>query len=172
MKKLFFSLQRRKHASKPYHYKESGLDNVFLRNGFTLHETPYGKGLSIDNLDGLHRAIGRLLICKSGRLSPQELRYLRNDLGMTQTQFARLLDSEEQNIGRYERGESPIPGPVDVLTRCFYFTRTCSKKEHNVFHAFMIALQAAETNEIEPELKMPAEIYMPKDIPWQPQRAH
>ncbi|TWP39194.1 transcriptional regulator, partial [Xylella fastidiosa subsp. fastidiosa] len=37
-----------------YHYTESGLGNVWLRNGFTVHKTPYGDGIAIDNLPSLH----------------------------------------------------------------------------------------------------------------------
>jgi putative transcriptional regulator len=30
-----------------YHYTECGLDNVYLENGFTVHKTAYGRGVSI-----------------------------------------------------------------------------------------------------------------------------
>lgn len=42
-----------------YHYTESGLLNVWLVNGYQEHETPYGRGLSIEEADELHRAICR-----------------------------------------------------------------------------------------------------------------
>ena len=45
-----------------YHYKESGLDNVYLENGFTIHKTPYGEGVSIQDTAGLHKAIGVWLV--------------------------------------------------------------------------------------------------------------
>jgi hypothetical protein len=35
-----------------YHYTESGLDNVWLANGYTVIETPYGKGVSVRDADG------------------------------------------------------------------------------------------------------------------------
>ena len=38
-----------------YHYTESGLNNVFLENGVSIHEAVYGKGVSIMDTDGLHR---------------------------------------------------------------------------------------------------------------------
>ena len=112
-------------AAEPFPYKGCGLDNIFLMNGFEHHKTAYGEGVSIANLEELHRAIGLTLIRKAGPLSAQEFRFLRSDLGLTQARFAELLNSEEQNVGRYERGEFEISGPVDKLARTVYFLITC-----------------------------------------------
>ncbi len=46
----------------PYHYVESGLDNVHLENGFHVLETIHGTAVSIEDVHGLHAAIGRCLI--------------------------------------------------------------------------------------------------------------
>lgn len=43
--------------TKSYHYLESGLPNVWLANGFTVHETDYGSGVSIDDVAELHQVI-------------------------------------------------------------------------------------------------------------------
>ena len=42
-----------------YHYTDSGLDNVVLESGYREVNTEYGNGVSIDNLDALHLAIGK-----------------------------------------------------------------------------------------------------------------
>ncbi len=34
-----------------YQYTDSGLKNVWLVNGFTKKQTPYGEAVGIDNLD-------------------------------------------------------------------------------------------------------------------------
>ncbi|TRN63619.1 transcriptional regulator, partial [Pseudomonas syringae] len=39
---------------KMYKYKGSGLDGIFLKNGYTILETPYGEGVKIEDIDGLH----------------------------------------------------------------------------------------------------------------------
>jgi len=44
-----------------YHYKECGLKNVWLVNGFEIKKTPYGKRVSITNLPGLHKLIDQLV---------------------------------------------------------------------------------------------------------------
>ena len=35
-----------------HHYRESGLSNVYLINGFRYVETPYGRSVIIEDLDG------------------------------------------------------------------------------------------------------------------------
>lgn len=119
-----FRMTGRRDAPEPYHYTGCGLDNIYLVNGFTRHSTPYGEGVSIACLDELHAAIAESLISKPGRLSPKELRFLRRQLDLTQEGFAKHLATEEQNIGRYERGTTPIPGTVDRLARIVYLLFT------------------------------------------------
>ena len=116
--KIYLSVPGRKPAPKPYRYRECGLDNVYLVNGFTYQDTPYGPGVSFHNIPGLHAAITRALVCKEDPLKPQEFRFLRNRLKLTQAEFADLIGSTRQNIGRWERGTTnDIPGPADLLAR-------------------------------------------------------
>ena len=67
-----------------YQYKESGLENVYLVNGYRHHDTPYRKGVSIDNTEGLHKAIGRWLISLPKPLNGAELRFFRLEMETTQ----------------------------------------------------------------------------------------
>ena len=60
-----------------YHYVQCGLNNVWLRSGFELQDTPYGKAVSIQNVEGLHEAIAKVLTEKPEQLSGDELRFLR-----------------------------------------------------------------------------------------------
>lgn len=104
-----------------YRYLDSGLDNVILINGFRHHETPYGKGVSIDDVEGLHEAIGRWLIALAKPLNGAEMRFLRLEMELTQRSLAGLLGSTEQNVRRWEKARtSPIPGPADRLLRAIY----------------------------------------------------
>jgi hypothetical protein len=34
---------------------------VYLENGYTFHKTPYGKGVAINDVRGLHAMIGRMI---------------------------------------------------------------------------------------------------------------
>ena len=88
--------------TKPYNYTECGLDNVFLVNGFELKD---GR-LRIDNIEGLHREIGRWLVSNKKSLSGAEIRFLRHELEMSQATVAKLLGVTEQTVLRWERKRS------------------------------------------------------------------
>jgi putative transcriptional regulator len=104
-----------------YHYTESGLDNVYLENGYTIHKTLYGDGVSIEHTDGLHRAIGRWLVDLPKPLNGAELRFLRLELELTQHRLADLVGSTEQNVRRWEKARTkPINGSADLLLRKLY----------------------------------------------------
>ena len=44
-------------SDKPYHYTESGLDTVYLLNGYEIVKSERGTGVRIQDVDGLHTAI-------------------------------------------------------------------------------------------------------------------
>jgi DNA-binding transcriptional regulator YiaG len=103
-----------------YHYKDSGLDNAWLENGYTIHDTPYGEAVSIKDVDGLHRVIAAAIIAKPGRLTAQEFRFLRIELDLAQKRLGELIGAEEQAVARWERGITPVPAMADRLLRAFY----------------------------------------------------
>jgi putative transcriptional regulator len=104
-----------------YHYTESGLDNVYLGNGYEVHETPYGKGVSIQDTEGLHRVIGAWLISLPTPLNGAELRFLRLEMDMTQKNLAGIIGTTEQSLRLWEKGrEKAIPGTADRLLRAIY----------------------------------------------------
>lgn len=104
-----------------YHYLESGLQNVWLEDGYILHHTPYGDGVSIHDTEGLHKAIGRWLISLAKPLNGAELRFLRLEMELTQKALASLLGADEQAIRRWEKSRSKaINGPADRLLRALY----------------------------------------------------
>ena len=104
-----------------HHYKESGLDNVYLENGYEAVETPYGPGLTIQNTEGLHRAIGLWLVAQPIPLNGAELRFLRMEMELTQRDLAGILGAKEQTLRIWEKGRGkPTPGPADRLLRAIY----------------------------------------------------
>ena len=104
-----------------YHYKESGLDNIYLDDGYTIHKTPYGEGVSIVNTEGLHKAIGRWLISLPKPLNGAELRFLRLEMDITQRNLAAILGTSEQTLSLWERGRNKaMPGSADRLLRALY----------------------------------------------------
>lgn len=103
-----------------YHYTESGLRNVWLANGFTFQKTAYGKGVSFQNIDGLHREIGRWLCSHSPRLKGPEFRFLRHELDLSQAALAKLLGNDAQSIALWEKGRVKVPAWADRLLRALY----------------------------------------------------
>ncbi|MBL9065544.1 MAG: hypothetical protein JNN10_04545 [Sphingopyxis sp.] len=104
-----------------YHYKESGLDNIVLENGYTIHKTPYGDGVSIQDTVGLHKAIAALIVETPCQINGAELRFLRLEMELTQKRLAEILGAEEQAVRRWEKARrKPIAGPVDRLLRALF----------------------------------------------------
>ena len=108
-------------SHKPYHYTESGLDYAYLENGFEEIDTPYGRAIEIEDMEGLHLAIGKWLLRCAKPLTGAEFRFLRHELDLSQIQLARLLGEAEQNIGRWERARSKHVNPsADRIVRGLY----------------------------------------------------
>lgn len=119
MSKVAFA-HRGKNDKKTLHYKECGLDDVYLVSGYEIEKTPYGDGLSIKDIDKLHIAIGCRLANQKKVLSGKELRFLRKQMGRTQATLGKVLGLSSQQVARYEKGESEISGPIDLLVRALF----------------------------------------------------
>jgi len=103
-----------------YHYTDGGLKNVWLVNGYEIRKTPYGEGVSINDLDGLGVAICLALAKKPSPLSGGEFRYIRS-AGLMQSQagLAKLLGNNEQAVARWEKS-GKVPRWADKLVRLLY----------------------------------------------------
>jgi len=101
-----------------YHYTEVGLPNVWLSNGFLSRKTKYGQGVSIHDMDGLHRAIARTLANKP-RLTGAEIRFLRTEMGLSQRGLGELVGVSEQAVSLWER-RGRLPKTADRLLRLIY----------------------------------------------------
>ncbi len=106
--------------NKPFQYKGCGLDDVYLHNGYEIHKTKNGRAVSIKNLDGLLSAIGRYLIRRKKLLNGKELRFLRTQMDLTQSELGRLLGYSDQQVARWEKGHSNIPSPANRMLRLLY----------------------------------------------------
>lgn len=103
-----------------FHYTGSGLSNVWLRNGYKVIETPYGEGVTIHDVEGLHRAIGLFLVGHKDYLTGEEVRFLRKEMDLPQTQLAALLKVNTDTLRGWENDRTHIPGPADELLRAYY----------------------------------------------------
>jgi len=102
---------------KLFHYTECGLSNIYLMNGYDICETPHGLAVSIKDIDGLHKAIGRFLISSKKDFSGEEIRFIRLEMLMSQSMLAFLLGVSEQSVRRWENDKINIPKPSESLLR-------------------------------------------------------
>ena len=109
-----------------YHYTGCGLDNVWLCNGYTLHEDAYGQSVSIDNLDSLHRAIGSFLADKAAPLTGAEARFLRIEMDLSQKRLGELLGRDAQTIALWEKNDGPALGAGPLLSFWCLFGILCA----------------------------------------------
>lgn len=101
-----------------YHYTICGLEYVHLVNGYTVHETEYGRGVSIEHSDDLDLAISLGVLRSHARLRGQEVRFLRSLLDMSQTHLATLLGNKRITVQRWEsKPRTKIPRTEDRLLR-------------------------------------------------------
>jgi len=101
-----------------YHYTESGLRNIWLANGYTVRKTKYGDGVSIHDVDGLHRAIAHAVANKP-HLTGAEVRFLRKEMGMSQRGLGELLGVTDQAVALWEK-KGRLPRTADRLLRLIY----------------------------------------------------
>ena len=105
---------------KPLHYTASGLNYVYLLNGFNVENDPdYGQIITIQDEDSLHCAIGLYVIMQPRVLSGPEFRFLRKQMGLKQKDLAEEFGVSEQTVANYEK-QKPIPTASDHLMRMFF----------------------------------------------------
>ena len=90
----------------PYHYTESGLDYVYLVDGFEVIETAYGPAVQVIQAGKLDRAIAATIVGLQKRLTGQEVRFLRGLMDITQQDLGRLLGKDAQTVARWEKAKT------------------------------------------------------------------
>lgn len=104
----------------PLHYTASGLDYVYLLNGFTIEEDPdYGCLITIKNERDLHHAIGLSIILRPRAMTGAEFRFLRKLMGFKQKTLADELGVNEQTVANYEKNKI-IPNSSEQYMRMLF----------------------------------------------------
>ena len=102
---------------KPYKYEGCGLPNVFLTNGVKEAKTPYGPSIVINDIEGLHGVIADQLVLKASALSPEEFRFLRSYLELSQKKLGEMVGTSDQSIANWEKGNNSIAKAAETLLR-------------------------------------------------------
>lgn len=113
-----------------YRYLGAGLPNVYLDNGYSECVTPYGKAVTVHDLEGLHNALGEMIVSNPTRMTGYEFRFLRTELDLSQAALAACLGCEEQSVARWEKGKSKKVNPTaERLLRVLYQHTKLGKKK-------------------------------------------
>jgi len=102
-----------------YHYTDGGLRNVWLANGYVVHDTKHGKGYSFHDADGLTMAICKALSNKPSKLTGAEFRYIRCGLLLSQKSLGKKLGYTEQAVAKWEK-TGKIPKAAEYFLRSIY----------------------------------------------------
>lgn len=132
-----------------YHYEESGLSNVYLKNGFNVEVIDGEEFTSIDDMDGLHTTIAEAVVDSKKPLTNEEFKFLRIELNVSQKTLANRFGVSEQTIARYEKGQSVIPRTTDAALRVLYME---SLDKNNPVSYFLDLLSDAEASKVAKEI--------------------
>lgn len=116
-----------------YQYTECGLDNIYLKNGYSIEGTEWGEAVIVESVEDLHRAIGKDIVDSSDSLTGQELRFLRVELNMSQKSLGALAGYKDgQMVAKWEKGEREMPRAVDVVVRTLYVEKVFNQGGSNI----------------------------------------
>lgn len=97
-----------------------GLPNITLRNVEVATCPKCGAwDLRLPNVSRLHETIAQAVAQKAGRLSAEEVRFLRKHLGWSGRDFAEAIGYRPETVSRWEHGHAEIPVVVDRLLRAY-----------------------------------------------------
>lgn len=100
-----------------YRYTECGLDNVVIE-GLEMEIDDAGETVyCIPNVVSLHRVIAHGIIAQKTGLSGREFRYLRTEMGLTQSELAEKLKVSRLTINRWEQAKTEIDANAQVVIR-------------------------------------------------------
>jgi putative transcriptional regulator len=112
-----------KKTSKQYHYRDCGLENIWIEGGYEEVDSPYGPGVAITDMDGLHRCIAECLVQKQGPLTGAEFRFLRTELDLSQLAMGALCGRGERTVRGWETEDEPVEEPANTIIRHVYQQR-------------------------------------------------
>ncbi len=103
---------------KAHNYIESGLSNVYLRDVVFSKCPACGEELmGIDRMGPLFEEITRAVVLKVGRLTPEEVRFVRKALGWSGAEFARQMHATPFTVSNWETGKQDMGEKSDLLLR-------------------------------------------------------
>ena len=98
-------------------YDDCGVPGIVLEGVNVYRCAECGEsGTAIAHTEALHEQIAHSLARRPGRLGPQEIRFLREWLGYSSKEFAKIFKVDKSTVSRWERVDAPKPiGPRSEL---------------------------------------------------------
>lgn len=100
-----------------YLYTACGLNNVIIRGMPSRTDDAGECVIQIPMINLLHANIAFELAGKESGLLPEELKFVRTEMNLTQGQLAERIKKDLQTIGRWERGKNPIDPTAEIVIR-------------------------------------------------------
>jgi len=141
---------------KLHHYLDCGLSNVWLEGGFDEVDSPYGPGIAIHDLDGLHRCIARCLLNKPASLTGSEFRFLRTELDLSQHAVGVLCGRNDRTVRKWETEDELVEEPANTIIRHVYDQRMnpSAAKNYEELSKLIQQFQAVDKQLHETKLKL------------------
>ncbi len=107
-------------AENPFHFVDSGLDNVYLI-GIRYFQEPNGRIVAeIPAVKQLMQLIAYDLVTSPLDLTGKQVKFLRKRLGKKATEFCQYIGVEPETLSRMENEKQPISVQVQKLVRLAY----------------------------------------------------
>jgi putative zinc finger/helix-turn-helix YgiT family protein len=108
-------------SAEKYHYKECGLDTVYLEN-VQIHQSHRcnEQVVRIPEMPRLNLVIGDCLLQMNSILNGKEIRFLRKNMGLKAVDLQNIMGVNNARISRWERGKQKISTSHDRLLRVVY----------------------------------------------------
>ena len=118
MKCVECGTKMRELEKRPYHYVESGLDNIYLY-GIVEYECPNCKNemVRIPRPFQLHIILAIAISQKDDCLNGSEIRFLRKEIGVNAKTFAKAIGVTPQSLSRWENEKERQSESHDRLIR-------------------------------------------------------
>ncbi len=111
---MLFQVRSKVVEGSPRLYSGCGIKDVFLLSGF-VEESDHR--LKIAREQELRRLLGIIIIKRCAPLVPDDIRFLRRLMHLSQYQLADQLMLSRQSITRFEAGRQQLKGSLDILFR-------------------------------------------------------
>lgn len=124
MKCVECNLETKPVKMERYHYSESGLKNIYLKDVKAMECSHCGeREILLPNIEDLHALIAKNVASQTSRLKPEEIRFLRVHLGLSGTDFAQAVSVEPESVSRWENGRSEMKLTNERLLRILILSK-------------------------------------------------